>query len=285
MTDKQPADCLGRIRDSYSRLNVAEKKAAQFVLENPLDIIHFSITELAENSSVSEATVSRLCNKLGYKGYQDLKINLARTMIEPIKNIHEEIKENDDMYIVMSKIYSSNVYSMKKSMEMNSEKTLAQAVDFILKAGQLHFWGMGGSGAIAFDAYHKFIRTGIRCSVHTDSHLQAMFAALAKKDDVIMAISNSGSNKELIESINLARKNGVKIIGLTGNLRSPMTKVSDLVLVSYGKEYSFRSEAMESRISALMLIDCLYAGVALRRKEETLETLDKIRQGIATKRF
>ncbi|KLU63263.1 putative HTH-type transcriptional regulator YbbH [Peptococcaceae bacterium CEB3] len=283
--EKQPTDCLQRIRDIYSRLNTAERKAAQYILENPGDIIHYSITEVAENSSVSETTIFRLCNKLGYRGYQELKISLAGTLIEPIQNIHEEIKENDDMYIIMNKVFTSNQYSMKKTLDVNEAKTLAEAVKFMLKARQILFFGMGGSGAIAFDAYHKFIRTGIECSVHTDSHLQAMFAAMAKKNDVVMAISNSGSNKDLVEAIGLARKNEAKIIAITGNPRSPLTKVSDLVLVSFGQESMFRSEAMESRLSALMLIDCLYAGVALQRKEETLATLGKIREGIATKRF
>lgn len=277
--------CLQRIKDVYNKLNTAEKKAAQYILENPSDIIHFSITELADGSKVSETTIFRLCNKIGYKGYQELKIRLAGAFMEPIQNIHEEIKEEDNMYIIMHKILNSNMYSIENTMKINKSEELDRAVEMILKAEQLLFFGMGGSEAIATDACNKFIRTGIRCLTSTDSHYQAILAALVKKDDVIFAFSYSGSNKELIESIKIGRDNGAKVISVTSNAKSPIERVSDIILTSYGKEYMYRSEAMESRITSLILIDCLYVGVALKRKKETLETLEKIREVIALKRY
>lgn len=277
--------CLERIRIAYSTLNNAEKKAAQYILSNPRDIIHFSITELADGSKVSETTIFRLCNKLGYKGYQELKISLAGAIVEPIENIHEEIKEQDDMYMIMHKIMNSNIYSIENTMKINKPGEMDKAVEMILKAEQLLFFGMGGSGIIATDACHKFIRTGIRCSANVDSHWQAMMAAMVKKDDVIVAFSNSGSTKELIESIKIGRDYGAKVIAITGNAKSPIARVSDIILVSCGKESMFRSEAMESRIAFLILIDCLYVGVALKRKKQTLDTLEKIREGIALKKY
>lgn len=285
MWENDERGCLDRIRELYVSLYGAEKKVAKFILENPGNIIHFSITELADSSSVSEATITRLCKKLNYKGYQELKINLAGDVVEPIKNIHQEISENDDMYMVMHKILKSNIYSLENTAKINDSKVLDDAVKLIVKAGHLLFYGMGGSGALAYDAYHKFIRTGIRCTVHTDSHWQAMYSSMTGKNDVIVAFSNSGSNKELIESIEIARTNGARVIAITGNAKSPISKVSDTVLVSYGRESFFRSEAMDSRTTALMLVDCLYIGVALKRKDETLRTLERIRNGIAAKRF
>lgn len=285
MIDNNEKGCLERIRDIYSSLNSAEKKVAHFILENPRDIIHLSITGLSDNSKVSDATVFRLCQKLGYKGYQELKINLAGAIIEPIKNISEEINENDDMYIIMQKMLQMDIYNLEHAIKMNKSETLDTAVNLILGAQQLLFFGMVASGALALDACHKFLRTGINCIAQTDSHWQAINASLLKENDVVIAFSHSGSNKELIESIDLARKKQAKIITITGNAKSPIAKVSDVVLVSYGKENMFRSEAMGSRLTALMLIDCLYIGVCLKRKDETLRTLAKIREAIALKRY
>nr|WP_245331490.1 MurR/RpiR family transcriptional regulator [Clostridium algifaecis] len=276
---------MERIREVYSSLNAKEQKVAKYILDNTEDIVHFSITELADCSSVSDATVFRLCNKLGYKGYQDLKINLACAVVKPMENIHEEINENDNMYIIIQKLLTANEFSLENTVKINSDENLEKAVNLILNSGEIIFYGMGGSGSLAYDAYHKFVRTGIRCVVNTDSHWQAMISSMAKKNDVIIAFSNSGSNKELIESMKIGIKNGVKVISITGNAKSPISKVSDVVLVSYGKESNFRSEAMESRLSALMLIDALYVGVAIKRKKETLENLEKIREGIAEKRY
>ena len=285
MVDLDKKSCLGRIREKYSDLNTVEKRAAKYILENPRDIIHFSITELADSSKASETTIFRLCNKLAYKGYQDLKISLAGAIVEPMENIHEEIKEKDDMYMIMHKVINSNIHSIEKTLKINDSKELERAVKLILSADQLMFFGMGGSAAIANDAYHKFIRTGIKCVCNSDSHWQAMFASMAKENDVIVAFTSSGSNKDLIENIEIARKNGVKVISLTSHIKSPIAKVSDIVLEAYGEEAMYRSEAMESRITSLILVDCLYLGVALKRKDDVLNTLKKIREGIATKRF
>lgn len=285
MNNIESKDCLERIREIYSNLNKAEKKAAQYILEKPEDIVHFSITEFASLSKVSEATIFRLCNKLGYRGYQDLKINLASIIVKPVQNIYEGIKEDDDMYIIMQKVMNSSIYSIKNTISINDSKTLKKAAEMILKANKIMFFGMGASAATALDACHKFIRTGIPCIYNSDSHWQAMHAAMAQKDDVLMAFSSSGSNKDLIESIEIAKKCGAKIISITSNEKSPIQKVSDLVLISYGQESMIRSEAMESRISSLILIDCLYVGVALKRLNVTLNTLEKIRKGIAVKRF
>lgn len=285
MIDLDKKSCLDRIREKFSDLNLVEKKAAKYILENPRDIIHFSITELAEASKASETTIFRLCNKLAYKGYQDLKISLAGTIVKPMENIHEDLKENDDMYMIMHKVINSNINSIEETMKINNSKTLEDAVKLILNADQLMFFGMGGSAAIAADAYHKFIRTGIKCVCNSDSHWQAMFASMAKENDILIAFTNSGSNRDLIETIKIARKNGVKVISVTSHVKSPIAKVSDIVLESYGTEAMYRSEAMESRITSLILIDCLYLGVALNRKDDMLDNLKKIREGIAVKRF
>jgi len=131
--------CLKRIEYFYPTLKSAEKKAADYILKNPQNVVHFSITELAENCGVSETTIFRLCNKLGYKGYQELKINLAAEIVEPLKNIYEEIKENDDMRTIMQKLLTSNIQSLETTIMLNSSETLEKAIDMICKAKKLLF--------------------------------------------------------------------------------------------------------------------------------------------------
>lgn len=130
----------------------------------------------------------------GYRGYQELKINLASAVVRPVENIFEGITENDGMYIIMQKFMNSSILSIKKL-------------------------------------------------------------------------------------------SGAKIISITSNKKSPLQKISDVVLASYGKESMVRSEAMESRITSLLLIDCLFVRVALKRLDVTLSNLEKIRAGIAVKRY
>ncbi|EGO62696.1 MurR/RpiR family transcriptional regulator [Acetonema longum] len=210
---------------------------------------------------------------------------MASSVIEPLKNIHEEISETDDMFIIMQKLCTLNIQNLEQTTKVNDCRELGRAVDIIAGAGQLLFFAMAGSGGLAMDACNKFMRTGIPCMVQTDSHWQAMYASLMKENDVVIAFSHSGSNKELIESITIARNKKAKVIAITGSPISPIAKVSDVVLVSYGKETMFRSEAMGSRVTALLVTDCLYTGVCLQRKDTTLQVLEKLRDSIARKRY
>jgi DNA-binding MurR/RpiR family transcriptional regulator len=273
------------LRNIYSELKGTEKRVGEYILKNPKDIIHSSITELAENCNCGEATVFRLSKKLGFKGYQDLKISIASEIVKPLVNIHEEIKENDDTLVLMQKIFNSTISSLNETLRINDDKELDKAIGYIHNANRIGFFGMGGSAAIALDAYHKFMRTGKYCSFHEDSHFQAMVSAMYDENDCIIAISNTGSNKELVENLEIAKEKGVKIISVTSNYKSPILKVSDVVLVSYGKENLSRSEAMESRISALSLIDCMFVGTCLKDKDNYYKALGQIRDGIANKRF
>jgi len=285
MNENSDLSCIDRILSSYNQLNKAEKKAAKYILDNPRDIVHFSIKELAESCQVSEATIFRLCNSLGYKGYQDLKINLAGSIIKPIENLHESINEQDDSYMIMNKVYRANVASMDNTLKLNSPELLDEATKLLLQASKIMFFGMGGSYDLAEDAYHKFFRIGIPVETSADSHWQAMYISSAKANDVILAISNSGSNKELLDNIKLAKEYGVKVISITNNRKSPIATESDISFISYGEEYMFRSEAMESRLSTLMITDWLYMSVALKRKKEYLDNIQEIRKVIATKRL
>ncbi|MBU3190024.1 MurR/RpiR family transcriptional regulator [Clostridium bowmanii] len=273
------------LRNIYSELKGAEKRVGEYILKNSKDIIHSSITELAENCKCGEATVFRLSKKLGFKGYQDLKISIASEIVKPLVNIHEEIKENDDSLVIMQKIFNSTISSLNETLRINDNKELDKAIGYIHSAKRIAFFGMGGSAAIALDAYHKFMRTGKYCAFHEDSHFQAMVSAMYDENDCIIAISNTGSNKELVENLQIAKENGVKIISITSNYKSPILKVSDVVLVSYGKENLSKSEAMDSRISALTLIDCMFVGTCLKDKENYYKALGQIREGIAIKRY
>lgn len=277
--------CLQKIRDVYADLKDAEKRVAEYILQNPNDIIHYSITELAETCKSGEATVFRLCKRLGYKGYQELKIKIASEVVSPIEDIHEEIKEEDTSFIIMQKIINSTIYSLNQTMKINDAQILDKAIEMLNKCERIAFFGMAGSAAVAMDAYHKFLRTGKECVFHNDTHFQAMVSAMFGENDCIIAVSNTGSTKDLIENLNTAKGNGAKIISITSNSKSPIAKVSDITLVCFGKEYKFKTEAMDSRISALSLIDCLFVGLCLKNKEEYFESLAKVRKAIAKMKY
>ncbi|MCM3799375.1 MurR/RpiR family transcriptional regulator [Caldibacillus thermoamylovorans] len=278
-------NCLGQIRSHYARLSEKEKKIADYILNNPENIIHSTINDVAEDLNVADATVFRFCKRIGFKGFQAMKITLAAEIIEPIQQIHEEISESDDERTVMEKVFQSNIHTLKSTLNLIDETAIEQAVDLLLKAGRVDFYGTGGSAVIAMDAYHKFIRTGIKVFTFMDSHFQIMSASQLTKHDVAVVISHSGTNKDTINILKTAKKNGAKIIGITGYPKSPLAQNSDVVLYTSAEETEYRSEALSSRIAQLSLIDALYVNVMKLNKEKAKKSLDKIREAIVVTRL
>ncbi|WNS78894.1 MurR/RpiR family transcriptional regulator [Domibacillus sp. DTU_2020_1001157_1_SI_ALB_TIR_016] len=277
--------CMARIRSYYARLSAKEKKVADYILQNPEKIIHITINELAEDLHVADATVFRFCKRIGFKGYQAMKIALASEIMEPIQQIHEEISENDDEKTITKKIFQSNIQTLENTLHLLNENALHQAVSLLLHAAKIEFYGVGGSMVIAMDAYHKFIRTGIKAFSFVDSHYQLMSASQLTEKDVAVVISHSGTNKDTINILKTAKKNGAKTIGITGYPKSFIGQNVDVALFTSSEETDFRSEALSSRIGQLSIIDALYVNIMVLNKYNANKALDKIRDSISETRI
>jgi DNA-binding MurR/RpiR family transcriptional regulator len=258
---------------------------AEYVVNNPDLIIHSSIMEVAENSKVADATVVRFCRTFGLKGFQDLKIHLAREIVSEKERVYEDLKENDPPDAVFDKVFQANVQSLKDTLNVLDKNEIKKAAALLKKAGKIFFIGVGTSGPNVIDAYNKFSRLGINCLCHTDSHLQIAAAALLQKGDVVIAVSHSGSTKDPIETIEIAKKNGAKIICITNNSLSPITKVSDVKLHTASRETRFRSEAMSSRLAQTSILNSLYMTVALGDIKKTLSYNKKIEDAVVQKQY
>ena len=277
--------CMAKIRSYYARLSAKEKKVADYILQNPEKIIHITINELAEDLHVADATVFRFCKRIGFKGYQAMKIALASEIMEPIQQIHEEITDQDDEKTITKKIFQSNIQTLENTLHLLNENSLHQAVSILLQAAKVEFYGVGGSMVIAMDAYHKFIRTGIKAFSFVDSHFQLMSASQLSEGDVAIVISHSGTNKDTINILKTAKKNGAKTIGITGYPKSFIGQNVDVALFTSSEETDYRSEALSSRIGQLSIIDALYVNIMVLNKYNANAALDKIRDSISETRI
>lgn len=279
---------LDIIKEKYSGLNKAQKLVAQYILDMPGKAVNMNISELSNAVGVSESTIFRFASNLGYTGFQQFKINLARSITRPLHNIHSEVSAGEESYIIMQKLYSGYSFSLQETIKLNSDESFQIAVDKLKKANKVYLFGMGGSFSFARDAEHKFIRNGLDCVSNSDIHWINMNIALAKKNDVVIIFSSSGKNKDLLDAIDLAKDRGLFVVSITANPDSIIAKNSDISLISFGREYSIRSEAFEARISTLFIIDTLYLLLATRDEKSeklTLDNLFKIRETISKRRF
>lgn len=278
-------DCITRIKTSYSGFSEKERQIADYILTAPENIVHSTINQVAEDLGVADATVFRFCKRIGFKGYQAMKIALATEVVSPIEDIHETITESDNEKAVAEKIFQSNIRTLESTQKIIESMNFEDAVKALLQARRIEFYGSGGSGIIASDAHHKFIRTGIPSVAYTDSHLQLMSASQLTEEDVVVFISHSGTNKDILEVFNVVKETGAKAVAITNYAKSPLSQKADIVLYSVSTETDYRSEALSSRIAQLSIIDSLYVNIMLAKKDEAKESLQKTRNALSIKRL
>jgi len=277
--------CFVRIKGTYGSLRTAEQRVADFILKNPDDLIYLTVTELAERTQTSESTVVRLCQKIGYKGYQEFKIMLARDLTGPAEKIYEEITPSDSLATVKEKVFQANQQALRDTLEVLSNSELEAAVKAIAQADKIEMYAIGGSGPVAADARHKFLKLGITSIARSDADLISMSSALLKPADVAIGISHTGATRDVCDALENAKKSGATTICITHRSTSPITKVSDIKLFTAAKETAFGSDAMSSRIAQLTIIDTLYLGVALLNYDRSMLNIQKTREATAGKRY
>ena len=282
MSEKQ---CLLKIRSLYTSFSKTEKIIADYIFENSNKIIYMSITELAENCEVGETTIIRFCRKVGLKGYQEFKLLLAREMVEPEENWHENVKNEDDLDKIINKITNSNIQVIKDTSNFINKEQLKKAVDVIIASDKVDIYGVGASAFTAGDAKYKFMRLGINCESFGDPHMQAMSAVNLNSKSVAIGISFSGSTKDTVDSLELAKKAGAFTIAITNYVKSPITKVADLVLLTSAKETPLRSGALTSKIAQLYILDILYTALAIKKDKLALEALNKTAEAVLPKLY
>ncbi|WP_214685970.1 MULTISPECIES: MurR/RpiR family transcriptional regulator [unclassified Exiguobacterium] len=274
-----------RIRGAYSTLSKKEQRIADYILKQPEKIIHHTINQVADDLDVAESTVFRFCQRVGFKGYQALKIALASDVVAPLQDIHEDITETDTVLEIAEKIFSTNGKTIESTRQILEGASLEKTVEQFLKARRIEFFGSGGSAVVALDAYHKFVRSGLQVSAILESHMQLMSASQLTTADVAVVISHSGASKETLDIAKLLKEKGVPMIAITNYAKSPLSKIADVSLYTVSQETAFRSEALASRIAELSLIDALFTAVMMRRGEAARTSLQQMREAISMRRI
>ena len=276
MENFQQTTCLPLLRSSYNGLTKSEQKLADYILKNPADVMHMTM---------SEATVFRFCHKLGFSGFQGLKQALAGDLFSPAESLSQEVNADDTPRDITRKVFQDMIDALQETQKMLDYKALEQAIDLVSKTERIDAYGYGGSGNIAQDIAHRFMRFGLDVHAYSDPHLQIASASLLKPEDVVIAISHTGASIDLLKVLEMVRSRGSKIILITSYLKSPATKLADVVLTGLARETSYRSEAMASRLVHLAIIDCLYTGVMQRCMDEYIDNMKQVRKAIAAQKM
>jgi DNA-binding MurR/RpiR family transcriptional regulator len=279
------AGCLLRIKSAMEAFKPAERSIAQFVLDNPERVLQMSISEAARDIGVGESTVIRFCRAVGYKGYQEFKLRLAQDLVEPVEYIHENISFTDRTEELAQKVFQTNVRAVEDTMKSLDPGMVEVAAKALAGARRIDIYGVGYSSLTALDAKLKFARLGLIADSYGDAHLQAMAAALIGRGDVAIGISHSGSTRDVVDALASARKSGATTISITNFSPSPITRASDVVLLTASPESPLGGEVLTSRIAQLCVIDVLSVALAVVLGESCLELINKTSEAVKKKRY
>jgi DNA-binding MurR/RpiR family transcriptional regulator len=261
------------IQAVYGNLKSAEKKAANYLMDNFEAVPELNIEECAKKAGCSKATIVRLSKRLGYKGFPQLKKDFARKKPGEDYLDYGEVEKSDTPFQVLEKVFESSISAIKNTIEVIDKVQFDKALKALLSAGKMMFCGIGDGALVAMEAYQRFTRIGVHCFTHTDPDLQLVQALQLEKDDVIVAISYSGRSKTVIETAKQARDLGAVVIALTNYPISPLTKKSDIVLQTAAFTRYYTGEIISKRVTELLMIESLYINYILKKSPRAIEKL------------
>lgn len=280
----QSPNLIRRIADNKSALRKSEAKVASFVLDNANQVIRMRIVDLASRSGVSEPTVIRFCRAIGFDGFQSFKLQLAQHLSLGDVFTQFSVDDKDTIADLRNKVFDTTVGSLLTVRDELDVVALETAITTINQAKRVEFYGFGASGSVAADAQHKFFRLQVSTAAYTDPHIQHMSAISLGKDDVVVAISQSGQTQALLQSVRLAMEAGATVIGLAPQ-NTALSELCSISLYVNVEEDLQAIAPVSSRIAHLVVIDVLATGVARHRKpllKDHLKRLHKSQKALRT---
>lgn len=260
--------CLVKIRSIKDSLSANELKIADFVLKSPALIRELSSQNLAGAVGVSQSSVVKFTQKLGYRGYPDFKFALNESVLSEPDNtaLHGKIVLNDNLQQVSDKLLASKIAVLNSTATLNSAELLEQAVQMLRDAHRIHISGIGASALVAKDFAYKLQKLGFCAMAENDSHVQLAGVATLGKSDLLFAISQSGNTREIVEITRLARANQAQVICLTRYGQSPVGDNAHLQLYMATDEESARLSSILARTAQEYVIDLLFIGLTQASK-------------------
>ena len=275
---------LHKIRNLYSSMGPAEKKIADYLLANTQGIISCSVTELAEKCGCGDATVVRFSRRIGFDGFQALKIGIAGE-IGSTSSIGTEIKKDDSCFEIFKKRITDISLSLQSTESVLDEQTLEKAAKTIMNARRIAVFGLGNSAAIAMDAAHKFLRLGLDAQCCTDNHMQAIIASHLDRQSVAIGISHSGSSKDIVDALRLSKIGGATTICVTNFGSSPIVEASDISIFTKSEETKHSILGMSSRIAQLTIFDAIYTYIVIHSDKEAVQAIYNTEFALQNKKY
>ena len=276
---------LATLRGVLPNLSKSEARVAREAMTNPAYTSTSTIGELARRCDTSETTVIRLCRTIGFSGYPEFRLALAVAAAASGDSpyVSGEILPDDSTEQVVRKVTGADARAIADTAKQVSIESLEQAAEAIGRARRIDLFGAGASGFVAQDLQLKLHRIGLMSHAFADAHSAIGSASLLCPEDVAVGLSHTGSTRDTVRYLQVARNAGATTIAVTNHPRAEVATTADILVTTAAQETTFRSGAMASRIAQLTLVDVLFVLVAQRDVDKVTaaltRTYDAVRPG------
>lgn len=250
---------LLRIRQMYPTLAQNDRKLADFLLGNAEQVCHLSSQKLAQLTSVSQSSVVKFAQKLGYKGFPALKLALSEVLTQPqVVTVHNQILSSDPLKAVGEKLLLEKQAALRATLDINSEQRLDTALEMLRTARRVILVGIGASGLVAKDFAFKLLKIGVMAVTEADMYVQRATIQAMSKEDLLLAISFSGERREINLAAEEARIAGARVLALTSFSPNGLQQRADHSLYTIAEEPNIHSTAISSSTAQFALTDLLF---------------------------
>ncbi|MGW2276486.1 MurR/RpiR family transcriptional regulator [Streptomyces sp. NPDC001770] len=281
-----PAALAAKVRTLAPSMTRSMQRVAEAVAGDPAGCAALTVTGLAERTGTSEATVVRTARLLGYPGYRDLRLALAGLAAHQQSGrapaVTADIAVDDPIADVVAKLAQDEQQTLADTAAGLDTGQLSAVVTAAATARRIDIYGAGASSLVGQDLAQKLLRIGLIAHAHTDPHLAVTNAVQLRPGDLAIAITHSGSTSDVIEPLRAAFDRGATTVAITGRPGGAVTQYADHVLTTAtSRESELRPAAMSSRTSQLLVVDCLFIGIAQRTYETAAPALSASYEALA----
>lgn len=271
------------IEKQMNTFSNAEKLVAKYILEEPQHVVNYTTKQLSEKCKTSESAIIRFCKRIGINSFKNFKIELAKEISLGNNDLlyDSPIKFDDHISDVIYKVMTKSIKALQTTNQLLSTQQLDEAIAAIHGANRVYLYGAGGSSIVAQDLTLKLLRINVLAFQHADIHVQMMNAANMDENDVLFVVSTSGTTKEVIQLIEIAKEKNTKTILLTQQRKSVARSKADIILDISVEEETLRIGTMSARIAELAVIDALFVGLCMKFGESVYNPIFSTHEAVS----
>lgn len=267
-----------------SQLSQSGRLVADWIVENAAKAAYMTSQELAQEAQVSQSTIVKFTQRLGFKGYSEFKLALSedigRKQAIASTPLHSGIFADDPLAVIAQKLIKAKTDAMIQTTNALSFDACNQAAQWLSDARTVQIVGIGGSALTAKDLGYKLLKLGITALTEQDSHVQIAVARTLTDKDVQIAISFSGERKEILVAAEAAKEQGAKVIALSSPNKSKLRHIADITFDTIADEVENRSSAIASRSAQNVITDLLFIYLVQLRDESARQMISDISSDI-----